>query len=208
MEATFTRNGNTVVRTHPSIIDSRALEVSPQETVAPATEQTVPAMYWGHDEDLQLYIHAALCFARAIGMSDVKWTDERITHALGDLDLYFRSAADMEQAFITFCDRVIWAGVYASIMGSNDNARWDCLMHPKGVPSHPFFKVTAQKLKSLKRKNPFYEVGLPILAKAYLAYMRQPSSKIILELNEQLSAMNFSEHMDLFYAAINGPMEG
>jgi hypothetical protein len=140
-------------------------------------------------------------------MPDVNWTETRLQKALSDLDIYFRNAKDMDKAFLTFCDRVVWAGVCASVFGSSASAIWNCLVHQNGLFSNKDFEVSPQRIASLKRKNPFYVTGLPVLVKAYLKYMYRPNAAIAAELKEELEAMGFGEHMDLFYEAVKGGVE-
>lgn len=198
LQTHITTQPGTIVRTHLPAIPVAEPAAAPRERALPAAEP------WIDGEQHHHYVHAALCFARAISMPDVKWTETRTIKALSDLDLYFRTTKDMDKAFLTFCDRAIWAGVYASVVGSTANARWNCLVHPGGVSSNPDFQASPQKLLSLKRKNPFYQDGLPLVITAYVQYMRKPDTRIIAALKDQLDALGYSEHMDIFYAAING----
>jgi hypothetical protein len=160
-----------------------------------------------NEEELQHYVHAAYCFARAIALPDVKWNDTWSAICLRDLTAYFRKSYDLDRAFITFCDRAIFGAVFANVHSTDDLDRWNCLVHPKGLFSNPDIEISVHKLKSLKRKNPFYQTGLPIMARAYVAYLRQPSARIVKEVQEQMTAMGYEEHMDLFHVAINAPVE-
>jgi hypothetical protein len=160
------------------------------------------------DEQLELYIDAAWRFARVVGFEKWKLDDQGIMNCLADLSIFFRNAKHIDAALLTFCDRVIWGSICAGAMQSGYRALWDSVLHPKGIYSNPAFDIKPQKINGLKARNPFYTAGLPIMLRAYLAYLQQPSYKIILDLNEQMHEMEFGAYMRLFYALINAPVEG
>ena len=160
------------------------------------------------DEQIQLYVHAAWGFARVVALEKWNLDAQQIMRCLSQLEVYFLNAKKPAEALVTFCDRVVWGGVFTTLMQSTSQDLWNCLLHPKGIYSNPSFTVGKQKLTSLKKKNPFYESGLPVLLSAYLAYLQQPSYKIVLDLNERLHEMGYGYHMRLFYALINAPVEG
>jgi hypothetical protein len=161
-----------------------------------------------NDEQIQLYVHAAWGFARVVALEKWDIDAQQIMKCLAGLEVYFLNAKKPWEALVTFCDRVVWGGVFATLMQSTNQDLWNCLLHPKGIYSNPSFTVTKQKVTSMKRRNPFYESGLPVLLKAYLAYLKQPGYKIVLDLNERLNEMGYGYHMRLFYALINAPVEG
>jgi len=161
-----------------------------------------------HDEQIQLYVHAAWGFARVVAFEKWNLDARQIMNCLADLEIYFLNAKKPAEALVTFCDRVVWGGVFAAAMHCTNENLWGCLLHPKGIFSNPSFTVTLQKLNSLKKRNPFYKSGLPVMLNAYLAYLQQPGYKIVLDLNERLGEMGFGGYMRLFYALINAPVEG
>jgi hypothetical protein len=153
------------------------------------------------EEELQHYVHAGFCFAHALLWQGELWEDAQLRKALGELEVFFKNTGDMDGAFVTLAKRCI----IASILGGRPERMklWAALVHPSGLASEPILGYSRQQERAFVAQNRMFTVGLPILVRYYLDYVKEPSADTIMAMKLELDGVEFGELMQVFFEVVN-----
>jgi hypothetical protein len=148
---------------------------------------------------MQTHVHAAWCFATSILWPNNDYSDEEVRESLACLQQYFKEATNLDEAFRTFCSRVVVAALLKKKCPILHPAIW---LNPTCIQGLTARSARSRDLKSIMKNTPEFSEIIGIIATHFLQYNEEPEVSIIQSCKEALENIGYRKWMQTFYDSI------